>query len=245
MKTNLTSLFFLIKNNCINSSSERLLAIAVTLLLTGLISAGEDDSKTEKAIQALGGRVIRRSNVPGKQIIVVILTSTKLTDAALKELELARFKGLVGLGLRGTQVTDEGMKHLGLLKNLRILSLGNTKVTDVGLNELAGLKSLGTLELDQTEVTNAGMKVVAGFKSLVWLELEYTKVTDVGLKDLAGLNGLERLDVGANKVTDASVKELAGHKSLKTLLLYGTQLSDAGVVELRQALPKCEIRTGK
>jgi Leucine-rich repeat (LRR) protein len=43
---------------------------------------------------------------------------------------------MIYLDLSGTQVTNEGLKELKDLKNLRVLSLLNTKVTDEGLKEL-------------------------------------------------------------------------------------------------------------
>jgi hypothetical protein len=48
-----------------------LLAIGVALLLTGRLAAGGDDTKVEKAIQALGGNVQRDPDVPGKPITSV------------------------------------------------------------------------------------------------------------------------------------------------------------------------------
>ena len=44
--------------------------------------------------------------------------------------------------MKGTQVTDAGLKEFGGLKNLASLNLGGMQVTDKGLKELAGLKNL-------------------------------------------------------------------------------------------------------
>jgi hypothetical protein len=40
------------------------------------------------------------------------------------------------LDLRGTKVTDAGLRELAALKGLRILALSDTKVTDAGVAEL-------------------------------------------------------------------------------------------------------------
>ena len=170
------------KKNCIMSACGRLLAIASTLLLTGCRSASDENTNAEKAIETLGGRVVRSPNAQGTPIISLDLHSTKVTDAGLKE--LAGLKSLQVLNLAGTQVTDAGLKELADLKNLQILDLNLTKVTDAGLKELAGLKSLQTLNLNYTQVTDAGLKELAGLKSLRSLGLAGTKVTDAGVVEL-------------------------------------------------------------
>jgi internalin A len=163
-------------------ASVGLLSVAFALLLTERASADEDDAKAEKAIKALGGRVERNSDAPGKPIVRVYLT--------------------------GKQVTDVGLKELAGLKNLQTLDLRHTKVTDAGLKEIAGLKSLQFLLLNDTQVTDAGLKQVAALKSLQFLHLFYTNVTDAGVKELAGLKRLRWLSLSDTQVTDAGVAEL-------------------------------------
>jgi len=52
---------------------------------------------------------------------------------------------LESLYLDGTDITDEGLKYLRSLKNLKELSLSNTGVTDEGCAEL--LKAIPDLEI--------------------------------------------------------------------------------------------------
>ncbi len=62
-------------------------------------------------------------------------------------------------GLLLINVTDEGLKELASLKNLRNLGLVGTKVTDKGLKELTQFKHLKRLYLRRTiRVTDAGLK---------------------------------------------------------------------------------------
>jgi hypothetical protein len=68
------------------AASEGLLAIVFALLLTGRLSAGEDDAKAEKAVEALGGKIERNPNGTGRPIISVDLGHTKVSDKGLKEL---------------------------------------------------------------------------------------------------------------------------------------------------------------
>jgi hypothetical protein len=60
------------------------------------------------------------------------------------------------LSLDNTQITDEGLRHLIVLKNLASLSLNNAQVTDEGLRHLIGLKDLAHLKLKNTQVTDEG-----------------------------------------------------------------------------------------
>ncbi|MCH8047183.1 MAG: hypothetical protein IID44_26065 [Planctomycetes bacterium] len=59
--------------------------------------------------------------------------------------------------LRGGDVTDDAMEHLGWL-DLRELDLSHSSVTDTGLNYLKGMKNLRRLDLRFTKVTNTGVK---------------------------------------------------------------------------------------
>jgi Leucine-rich repeat (LRR) protein len=92
---------------------------------------------------------------------------------------------LVGLNLRGQDVTDD---HLALLKDLTGLTrlhLENTKVTDKGLAQLKGLTNLEYLNLyGDAGVTDAGLVNLEGMKKLKNLYLWQTKVTKSGTEKL-------------------------------------------------------------
>ena len=113
------------KKNRFVTASGAILAIAVALLFSDRLSAGEDDAKAEKAIKDLGGQVTR--DEAGRAIVVVKFQGKGMTDAGLKE--LAGLKSLMVLDLWGTQVTDAGLKELAGLKNLQSLDLNFTEVT--------------------------------------------------------------------------------------------------------------------
>jgi outer membrane lipoprotein-sorting protein len=97
-------------------------------------------------------------------------------------------RGLAGLKLKKLTLpfvlTDVGLKHyLAAVEPPTTLNLRGTRVTDAGLKELAGLKTLKKLDLP-TQVTDAGLKELAGLKSLQLLNLEGTDVTDAGVERL-------------------------------------------------------------
>ena len=97
----------------------------------------------------------------------------------------------------GPGVTDNGIKALRDLKEMRKLRLWSKKVTDSGLKHIAGLTKLTELELVNTKITDASMPLVATFTDLERLDLTFTQVTPAGLRQLKGLKKLKELRPGA------------------------------------------------
>ena len=73
------------------------------------------------------------------------------------EAELEREWYLTLDGSYGTKITDESLKDVAKLQQLKWLKLINTQVTDEGLKEVAKLQQLETLDLGETKVTEAGV----------------------------------------------------------------------------------------
>lgn len=91
---------------------------------------------------------------------------------------------VASLNLARTKVTDDGLKALEPLKNLRKLHLENTKIGDAGLTHLKGLTNLEYLNLYGTQVTDSGLSQLEGLKDLKALYLWQTKVTPAGVDKL-------------------------------------------------------------
>jgi hypothetical protein len=84
------------------------------------------------------------------------LANSWLTDADL--LELGTLQNLRQLSLRGTTISDPGLKVLKeKFADLHTLDLGGALISDEGLKHLAGLKQLQALYLDGTRVTEVGI----------------------------------------------------------------------------------------
>src|SRR5215475_10522525 len=114
-------------------------AVLLGLLVLALTDRA-DEAAAVKMIEKLGGTVTRDDKRPGKPVVVVDLRGTKITDAGLKELK--ELKNLQEVVLFRTAITDAGLKELKELKSLQWLHLGFTKITDAGLKKLKELKSL-------------------------------------------------------------------------------------------------------
>ena len=90
-----------------------------------------------------------------QQVAVLNLARSKVSDDGLKAVE--PLKNLRRLHLENTKIGDAGLSHLKDLTNLEYLNLYGTQVTDSGLSQLEGLKKLRALYLWQTKVTPAGV----------------------------------------------------------------------------------------
>jgi internalin A len=160
--------------------SHRLLPFAVGALLLAAASLRADDAEdqAERAIEKLGGKVVRDDKDPAKPVIQLDLANSKLTDEDLNQ--LAGLKRLQTLNLlNAVQVTEAGLKELAALKELQTLHLWDCGgATDEGLKELAALKSLRQLFLAGANVSDAGLKHLAGLKELRELNLNSTALRD-------------------------------------------------------------------
>lgn len=97
---------------------------------------------------------------------------------------LAKLKNLRHLNLFHNSVTDEGLEALAAL-NLYTLDLSGTDVTDDGLRHLSAHTNLKCLSLSRTTtVTDAGVPHLARLKNLVDLDISRTGITDAGAEQL-------------------------------------------------------------
>jgi hypothetical protein len=151
------------------------------------------EERAVRAVQRLGGEVVRAEAAPSGPVVEVVLSGSDVNDAGLRE--LAGLKHLRALRLEGTPVSGTGLSHLADLEELERLHLGGTRVGDAGLKGLAGLKRLRVLDLRGTRVTGAGLKELAGLQQLQELDLTDSRVTGPGLSALAGLKQLRTLSV--------------------------------------------------
>jgi len=70
----------------------------------------DQEEEAVSAILKLGGKVERDETLPGRPIVEVDLSKTKVTDSDLKDLK--ELKDLQRLNLSGTHITDAGLKDL-------------------------------------------------------------------------------------------------------------------------------------
>jgi hypothetical protein len=165
--------------------------------------------------------------------------SANVTNDGLRALGLA--KGLTSLGLACPRIDDAGMPHLAALR-LKFLSIRKTKITGPGLTHIVK-DDVTRLWARETPMTDTGVGHIAQMKQLNEVQLgQCPNITDESLRYLAELTSLTHLDVSnCNNVSDTGMAHLAKLKSLRQLHVGGTKVTRQGGLQLKKALPDCRI----
>ncbi len=158
-----------------------------------------------------------------------------MTDDGLKD--LAGNKELDTLDLRGTRVTDEGMKYVAALP-VRSLDLGGTKVTAQGLKALAAMKSLSKLTLSKDQMTDEALRTL--YEGEMLHAYYHARGGPPGRR-ARNMGEITELFFVDTPVTDASLKFIARLKSLTLVNLRGTNVTAAGVEGLKKERPQLTI----
>ena len=136
---------------------------------------------------------------------------TKIRGTGALAMPLAQNTNLVEIdyNLVGVHVDNGQLADLApISQQVAVLNLARTKVTDEGLRSIEGLKNLRRLHLEHTKIGDAGLTHLKGLTNLEYLNLYGTQVTDSGLAELEGLKNLKALFLWQTKVTPAGVEKL-------------------------------------
>ncbi|MDP6447744.1 MAG: protein kinase, partial [Pirellulaceae bacterium] len=112
-------------------------------------------------IVALGDehrRVRGLDEMPAEQIVLegIVLDYNRF----VADEDLTRFRNLPCLRriyLHGVSITNQGLKHLRVIRSLEQISVGQSAITDTGLAYLLPLTNLKQLSLSDTAVTDSGL----------------------------------------------------------------------------------------
>lgn len=154
-----------------------------------------------------------------------------ITDNVLKYLK--DLKNLKSIVLIRARITDAGLAHLKDLSNLEFINLNDTGITDAGLAHLKNLTNLKTIFLRGAKVTDAGLASLENLKKLEFIDLSYTSITDAGLVPIQNLKNLKYIDLGKTEITNAGLVTLQSLKKLEFINIYGTGITDAGLQHLK------------
>src|SRR4051812_34639465 len=97
-------------------------AVLAAAVLCGVVQA--DEASALKEIEKFRCLIKRDDKLPGNPVVEVAFLLAPATDETLKEIQ--ELKQLRVLSLDGTKVTDAGLKHLKELKQLQQLYLFRT-----------------------------------------------------------------------------------------------------------------------
>lgn len=180
------------------------------------------------------------------QLTALNLSHNRLSDVGMKSLagltNLQSFD-VSDLLTSGMRITDEGIKQLPQLKELRELSLVGLKisgknlafphlqsldlsgdlVTDAALDNIVQCQEMRHLGLSWTRISDEGLKRVASLKELRSLSLTSKLITDDGIAHLTDLPNLEHIEMHVTQMSDESLKHLSQIKSLRRLDLFGSE----------------------
>lgn len=158
---------------------------------------------------------------------------------------LAAMKHLERLVLRGGNVNDECLQHVGRLAQLRHLDLTRTMVTDAGLASLAQLTQLNELILSQTQVSGPGLAHLNALGMLERLDLAGNPISAEGMQHLVQCRRLRFVQMDGPTITDATLLLLAQVPTLRQVSLNNTGVSPEGAAALKKALPECSVLVSK
>ncbi len=168
------------------------LGAGVVFAILGAVAVGADPTPAEaiQLVEKLKGKHLPRGSADKAR--TVDLGRKKVTDNDLKV--LSALTTLTDLNLSGpateksgkttyapSSISDEGIKSLAGMTQLKKLQLEGSNITDAGLAHLAGMKNLTELSLSGTKVTDAGMEALTKLPKLQSVILYETKVTDSGV----------------------------------------------------------------
>jgi hypothetical protein len=237
-----------------------LLSLVVMACTSGSVAA--DDAEIASLLKARGVEVteskgvITALNVPdGSKLTddefrqLTQLSHLKMVSLSngLNDQRLAQLTALAGLEYLQTnlaQVSDEGIKPLAQLKNLKTLKFFHPgkSFTGAGLVHLVGLPELRSLTVAGSLAFNdEGLAAVARLTRLTEFRTWHAGGTDEGVKKLKALKNLKSLYLGQRLTdkppacpTDETIGILAEMKSLESLQIDEARLSFQALRKLEQ-----------
>jgi hypothetical protein len=140
-------------------------------------------------------------------------------------------------------ITDEGIKNLAGLTNLRVLDLSFTHISGEGLARLKNLSELRELNIYHTFMALEGsdFKHLEAFPELRKLQCNVYSHPDLALRHIGGLTGLEELYLEGLDITSFNIRHLKGLTNLQVLHLGANDVGSYGVRYLRNMVHLREL----
>lgn len=153
----------------------------------------------------------------GNPLKTLEIHSTVFDDHGAKNLTL--FPGLQALHIKFNKVlTEEGMKYVGELENLKLLQIWNCDLPANTFDQIARLKKLNLLDLgDSKPITVAGVKKLSGLSDLYTIQLSGTNDVDDSYIDALNRMKTRGYQLNGSKVSMKTVDVLARRPGTHTL----------------------------
>ncbi len=139
-----------------------------------------------------------------------------------------------GAPVVNSRYSDEGMKYLADLPELRIVFLDYRQATAESMVYLSGARKLEYLQMADVLIGDEGAAHLRNLKNLRWLSIHNAGLTDRSIHTIASLPKLERLSLGHNELTNKALELLSGHTGIVRLNLGGPscRINDEGLPHL-------------
>lgn len=128
---------------------------------------------------------------------------------------------LFSVYMRRTEVSDDDLKHVARLSELRHVELEGTDITSKGVVNLEPLKKLAFLGVDKTTIDGEAMKSIGKHVALVNLVIGHNDLDDECYKHLIGLKNLRNLQVDNTHISDKGVAYISKLPALEVVKLSG------------------------
>ncbi len=147
-----------------------------------------------------------------------------LTDRDL--ISLRAFPNLEELYLTHCLISNEGMRHVAELQDLRVLWINQSHVGHGGLAPLAKLKNIEGIVANVDDSYHG----------------QQTSLDDDDMAALGNMSSLRYLNLQGNPISDAGLVHLRKLTNLKELDLWRCGTSEKAENAIRAALPTCSVR---
>ncbi|MCA9063225.1 MAG: hypothetical protein KDA96_09200, partial [Planctomycetaceae bacterium] len=158
-------------------------------------------------------------------------------EAIKAPFERGKSGAVLQVDLRNQELSDDLLRSVASLRNLKILNLADTQITDAQVALLSdAADTLLSIDLRNCPVSNDAMKTVGQFKSLQGLTLSGRNnactVDDDGLAFLNQLPELRILALDDLWISNTGLESLKASTGLEELCLANTTVDDDGLAFL-------------
>lgn len=107
----------------------------------------------------------------------------------------------------GTAVKDSDLMQISTLSELVKLSVRGSLVTDAGVKHLTVLKKLKAINLHATKITNRSLFMLAEMGTLEEVDIAFNdNITDEGIRALGALSNLRILEYGSQNISPDMIR---------------------------------------
>jgi Leucine-rich repeat (LRR) protein len=177
-----------------------------------------------------------------KNLKYLCIGDTELTDKGLEM--LAAHRSLKTLVLNSSRcVTDDGIKHVGKMKQLTGIELINpAALTGQCLASFTNLKDLLSLKLENICVAPEDLRYLSGLKNLRDLDLSNCQLTDLSLVEISSIDSLKKLNLTGSAITGKGLMLLTKLSRLSALTVMDCpDLDEKALAKFRLAMPQCFV----